>query len=117
MAMTGEVSGLGHDSPLCGAAKRQGAGNCRRPAGWGTSHPGAGTCKLHGGSTRNHTRAVAYAAAEAEFAAFKAAWAVAVREWAETPLEERQPWLGEDYWRDLFPAAEGGTGHGDARPR
>lgn len=26
-------------------------GNCKRPAGWGTSHLGYGACKLHGGST------------------------------------------------------------------
>jgi hypothetical protein len=37
----------------CGAKKRQGEGTCHRPAGWGTDHPGAGRCKLHGGSTRN----------------------------------------------------------------
>lgn len=35
----------------CGAKKRQGEGNCTRPAGWGTSHVGEGPCKLHGGST------------------------------------------------------------------
>ena len=39
--------------PKCGARKRQGEGNCQRPAGWGTSHPGIGACKLHGGSTQN----------------------------------------------------------------
>lgn len=46
-------SGSGHDSGLCGAAKKTG-GLCARPAGWGTPHPGRGKCKLHGGSTRNH---------------------------------------------------------------
>jgi len=36
----------------CGATKRQGdKAPCRKPAGWGTSHVGFGTCKLHGGST------------------------------------------------------------------
>ena len=35
--------------PLCGGEKRKG-GKCGRPAGWGTVHPGVGTCKLHGGS-------------------------------------------------------------------
>ena len=35
--------------PLCGGEKRDG-GKCERPAGWGTSHFGVGTCKLHGGS-------------------------------------------------------------------
>ena len=39
----------------CGARKRQGEGNCKRPSGWGTDHPGAGYCKLHGGSTRDQS--------------------------------------------------------------
>lgn len=34
---------------LCGGEKRKG-GKCTQPAGWGTQHPGAGHCKLHGGS-------------------------------------------------------------------
>lgn len=36
----------------CGAKTRTG-GKCQKTAGWGTSHPGAGRCKLHGGSTTN----------------------------------------------------------------
>lgn len=36
--------------PTCGAKTRSG-GPCRHEAGWGTDHPGAGRCKLHGGST------------------------------------------------------------------
>ncbi len=39
----------------CGAKKR-GGGRCSLAAGWGTSHPGSGTCKLHGGSTPNHIK-------------------------------------------------------------
>lgn len=35
---------------LCGSKKKSG-GKCGRPAGWGTSHPGSGRCKLHGGSS------------------------------------------------------------------
>jgi hypothetical protein len=46
----------GHGRRLCGATKRQGDGCCRKPAGWGTSHPGRGRCRLHGGSTRSQTR-------------------------------------------------------------
>lgn len=38
------------DGPRCGAEKRKG-GKCTLPAGWGTIHPGAGTCRLHAGST------------------------------------------------------------------
>lgn len=30
-----------------------------RPAGWGTDHPGIGTCKLHGGCLPNHQIAAA----------------------------------------------------------
>jgi hypothetical protein len=44
---------------LCGAQKRQSAGVCTRPAGWGTPHPGFGRCKLHGGSTRNQQASAA----------------------------------------------------------
>lgn len=42
--------------PKCGATTRAG-GRCGRPAGWGTDHPGVGTCKLHLGATPNHERA------------------------------------------------------------
>ncbi len=35
----------------CGARLRQGEGTCKHQAGWGTSHAGFGSCKLHGGST------------------------------------------------------------------
>ena len=42
---------------LCGATKRQGdKAPCKRPAGWGTSHVGFGTCKLHGGSTLSSSK-------------------------------------------------------------
>lgn len=45
----------GRDKPLCGARRRGTQdGFCARPAGWGTSHAGTGSCKLHGGSTPNH---------------------------------------------------------------
>lgn len=39
------------DKRLCGAKKRQSDGRCGQIAGWGTTHPGVGLCKLHGGST------------------------------------------------------------------
>ncbi|WP_157464919.1 hypothetical protein [Deinococcus apachensis] len=35
--------------PLCGAKHNKRPGTCKRPAGWGTDHPGEGRCKLHGG--------------------------------------------------------------------
>jgi hypothetical protein len=49
----------GHGRQLCGAAKRQGGGHCKKPAGWGTPHPGRGRCRLHGGSTRSQSRRAA----------------------------------------------------------
>jgi hypothetical protein len=52
--MTAGGSGPRHDSPKCGAKKKQGEGNCKRPAGWGTDHAGAGQCKLHGGCMPNN---------------------------------------------------------------
>lgn len=52
--MTVHGEGSGHDG-LCGATKRNG-GTCSQAAGWGTTHPGIGKCKLHGGSTPNHQR-------------------------------------------------------------
>jgi hypothetical protein len=41
----------------CGAQRKGEAGPCTRPAGWGTDHPGVGTCKLHLGCTPTHQRA------------------------------------------------------------
>jgi hypothetical protein len=42
---------------LCGAKRRNGAGPCRHFAGLRTDHPGTGKCYLHGGATRNHSKA------------------------------------------------------------
>ena len=42
-----------HDQDRCGARTRSG-GRCGLPAGWGTSHPGDGACRKHGGSMPNH---------------------------------------------------------------
>lgn len=51
----------GHDGALCGATLKQdredGRETCTQVAGWGTSHVGFGTCKLHGGTTPNHIAA------------------------------------------------------------
>ena len=43
---------------LCLATTRGGK-KCQKRAGWGTSHPGTGKCKLHGGATVSHTAAAA----------------------------------------------------------
>lgn len=37
--------------PRCDAKTRDGNRRCLQAAGWGTSHPGTGRCKMHGGST------------------------------------------------------------------
>lgn len=37
--------------PFCAAARRNGAGNCKRDAGAGTDHKGYGSCSWHGGSS------------------------------------------------------------------
>jgi hypothetical protein len=37
----------------CGAKRTRGEERCTRPAGWGTDHPGYGSCKFHAGSTPN----------------------------------------------------------------
>lgn len=55
--MTQPPSDEGHDSRYCGARKKQSTGTCTRPAGWGTTHPGTGRCKLHGGATTPHVTA------------------------------------------------------------
>jgi hypothetical protein len=38
-----------HKGPKCGGKLLKREGTCTRPAGWGTTHPGSGRCKLHGG--------------------------------------------------------------------
>lgn len=40
----------------CGGKTRKGT-PCERPKGWGTPHPGIGSCKFHGGSTATHVKA------------------------------------------------------------
>ena len=40
----------------CGA-KRQDGGTCNQPKSFGTSHPGSGRCKFHGGASLNGTKA------------------------------------------------------------
>jgi hypothetical protein len=42
---------------LCGAKTPKRGGTCGKPAGWNTSHPGYGRCRLHGGMTPNHVKA------------------------------------------------------------
>jgi hypothetical protein len=52
----------------CGAKTRQEGSHeyCNLAAGWGTSHPGDGRCRLHGGSTKNQKLGAAKIKAERE---------------------------------------------------
>jgi hypothetical protein len=43
----------GRERRYCDAKRTRGEGRCTRPAGWGTDHPGFGSCKWHAGSTPN----------------------------------------------------------------
>lgn len=96
--MTPTTTATGHDRPLCGATKRDGSGTtCRRPAGWGTDHPGIGRCKLHGGKTESHTRAAQREQAARDVALFGARKDIHPAQ----ALTELVQWTaGEvDYWR------------------
>lgn len=49
---------IGHGGK-CNALVRQPeyeGDRCELQAGWGTTHPGVGACRKHGGSTRNHAK-------------------------------------------------------------
>ena len=55
--MTTPDSGANRDK-YCGGKKRgPEGGNCTRPAGWGSPHPGIGRCKLHGGNVPSSVKA------------------------------------------------------------
>jgi hypothetical protein len=43
----------GTERRYCGAKRTRSEDRCTRPAGWGTDHPGYGSCKFHAGSTPN----------------------------------------------------------------
>jgi hypothetical protein len=81
----------GHGKRLCGAAKRQGGGHCRKPAGWGTSHPGRGRCRLHGGATRSQTKRAADEEIEERASAMLAELGTRP---VDNPLEELQRLAG-----------------------
>ena len=82
---------------ICGGKKRQGEGDCTRPAGWGTDHPGIGKCKLHGGSTPNHATNAVTTQAKRDVVLFGARRDVHP---ADALLELVQWTAGEvDYWR------------------
>lgn len=85
------------DKPKCGAKKRQGEGTCKRPAGWGTDHAGAGRCKLHGGRAPSGDKAGKLELAKRDVELFGAKRTIAP---AEALLELVHWTAGEvDYWR------------------
>lgn len=94
--------GEGHDGPVypgpkCGGNKRQGEGVCTQAAGWGTSHPGIGKCKLHGGATESHQTAAAVTQAKRDVVLFGGRRDIHP---ADALLELVQWTAGEvDYWR------------------
>lgn len=79
----------------CGARGRQEGKPCGRPAGWGTDHPGVGSCKLHGGCMPNHQVAAQRVMAERACAEF----GVAVE---TTPLVALKRELMTSYGQVLF---------------
>ena len=54
--------------PFCGGKLHGRNGTCTQAAGWGTSHPGFGRCKLHGGTAPSGRIAAAEQQARAELA-------------------------------------------------
>lgn len=91
----------------CGGKKRQSEGTCTRPAGWGTDHVGYGRCKLHGGSTRSHSRGAGVAKARTAAATYGLPVDI---DPAEALLDEVRRTYGHVVWlldaiRDLEPDA------------
>lgn len=102
--MTAPPPTPGHDRSLCGGKKRQGDGCCRRPAGWGTPHAGAGRCKFHGGSTRNHQNSGHLALVEQQLHRDQQALTalLGTADPVEDPLRELQVLAGEaKRWKHL----------------
>jgi hypothetical protein len=60
------MTGVRRGGPKCLARRKRSEQLCMLPAGWGTSHPGSGRCKLHAGSTPSHRAAAVTTAAAAE---------------------------------------------------
>lgn len=93
-------SPVGHGGPRCGAKLRQGDGMCRKEAGWGTDHLGAGSCRLHGGSTPSVTKGAQKELVERDAAAILARLDVAP---VTDPLTELAKLAGQVVaWRDIL---------------
>ena len=91
----------------CGAKTRNKKSHsvCQKPAGWGTSHPGIGACKFHGGSTPNHSLAAykheaIFMGAEKDINPFDAImWCIRIKagevEWLSQKMQEldQEDWI------------------------
>jgi hypothetical protein len=75
-AMEDGLAKEGHGKPRCGAHARSTGKPCKRGAGAGTSHPGAGLCSNHGGSTPTGERHAERVTAEQAVAAVAARFGV-----------------------------------------
>jgi hypothetical protein len=86
-------------SDQCAARKRQEPHDaCKRPAGWGTDHPGVGCCKYHGGASPSGKKAAATVKAEREVRALAAQY-LADAPAVVNPLERLLGLAGEtDAW-------------------
>lgn len=63
--MSGNVLPKVRGPLFCGAKLPNRDGTCRAPSGRGTTHPGWGRCKVHGGATESHIEAAQMAQATA----------------------------------------------------
>lgn len=90
----------------CGAVKRKGRpGHCKLAAGWGTSHPGVGACKHHGGNAPTHVKAAAteeyrrLLGSEMEINPFEGImWCIKIRAGEVKWLGDRMAELDEKAW-------------------
>jgi hypothetical protein len=53
---SGRPPGAKNTKELCGSTRAHSPLTCTLPAGWGTTHPGAGHCRKHLGNSPNHQK-------------------------------------------------------------
>jgi hypothetical protein len=82
--------------PFCGGKLHNREGACTQAAGWGTTHPGFGHCKLHGGNAPSGRIAGAEQQARAELARLNVPP-------VENPLAELAKIAGQVVaWKDML---------------
>jgi hypothetical protein len=95
--MTDKATRRRHDT--CGSTTKAG-GQCRRPAGWGTPHPGVGSCKMHFGNSANGITAAAREELDRDLRGLLAK--LGEPEPVENPLLRLRTLAGEiDQWLDV----------------